>query len=107
MPSYTPLQHKILSTALNFVPTLGFTAQTLTEGAKKAGYLDITHNLFPLGPWSLVEYHLVTQREALSSVSLDEGGVGKTIRKLCIERLKGNTDIIGRWQEVLPLVFGD
>ena len=99
-PSYTPIQQKILTTALSLVPRLGFTAESLTEGAKEAGYLEITHNLFPRGPWSLVEYHLVTQREALSSVPLEEKGVGRTIRKLCVERLKGNKDIIGRWQEV-------
>ena len=100
-PSYTPLQHKILSTALTLVPSTGFTSQTLTQGAKQAGYLEITHNLFPRGPWSLVEYHLVRQREALSSIPLEEGGgVGKTIRKLCVERLNGNKEIIGRWQEV-------
>jgi ubiquinone biosynthesis protein COQ9 len=99
-PSYTPLQHKILSTALTLVPSTGFTPQTLTEGAKQAGYLEITHNLFPRGPWSLVEYHLVRQREALSSIPLEDAGIGKTIRKLCVERLNGNKEIIGRWQEV-------
>ena len=100
-PTYTPLQHQILSKALTLVPSKGFTADTLTEGAKHAGYLEITHNLFPRGPWSLVEYHLVRQREALSAVPLGEGlGVGRTIRKLCVERLKGNTEIIGQWQEV-------
>ena len=99
-PTYTPQQHKILNTALSLVPSQGFTSETLREGAKQAGYLEITHNLFPRGPWSLVEYHLITQRERLSSIPLNEGGVGKTIRKLCVERLKGNKDIIGRWQEV-------
>jgi len=100
-PSYTPLQHKILSTALSLVPSTGFTNQTLTDGAKQAGYLEITHNLFPRGPWSLIEYHLVRQRESLSSILLPENaGVGKTIRTLCVERLKGNKDVIGRWQEV-------
>lgn len=103
-PSYTPIQHKILKTALSLVPSTGFTSQTLTEAAKQSGYLEITHNLFPRGPWSLVEYHLVTQREALSSVPLEEKGVGKTIRKLCVERLRGNKDVIDRWQEVCPLL---
>ena len=69
-PSYTPLQHKILSTSLSLVPSTGFTSETLTEGAKQAGYLEITHNLFPRGPWSIVEYHLVRQREALASIPL-------------------------------------
>jgi ubiquinone biosynthesis protein COQ9 len=99
-PSYTPLQDKILSTALTHVPTTGFTHETLSIGAKEAGYLEITHNLFPRGPFSLVEYHLVTQREKLNTIPLEESGVGKTIRKLCVERLKGNKEIIGRWQEV-------
>ena len=100
-PSYSPLQHKILSTSLSLVPSTGFTTQTLTQAAKQAGYLEITHNLFPRGPYSLIEYHLVRQRESLSSIPLPEGaGVGKTIRTLCVERLKGNSEIIGRWQEV-------
>jgi ubiquinone biosynthesis protein COQ9 len=106
-PSYTPLQHKILSTSLSLVPATGFTSETLTEGAKQAGYLEITHNLFPRGPWSIVEYHLAGQREALASIPLQEGGVGKTIRTLCIERLKGNKEIIGRWQEVMVRFGGD
>jgi len=106
-PIYTPLQHQILSKALALVPSKGFTPETLTEGAKHAGYLEITHNLFPRGPWSLVEYHLVRQREALSSVPLEEGlGVGRTIRKLCVERLKGNTEIIGQWQDVPRRIVG-
>jgi hypothetical protein len=38
-------------------------------------------------------------------VPLEEGlGIGRTIRKLCAERLKGNADIIGRWQEVVSSV---
>src|SRR5271155_2488002 len=104
-PSHTPLPHKILSAALSLVPTTGFTTQTLTQAAKQAGYLEITHNLFPHGPYSLIEYHLVRQRESLSSIPLPEGaGMGKTIRTLCVERLKGNTEIIGQWQEVCLFV---
>jgi ubiquinone biosynthesis protein COQ9 len=100
-PTYTPFQQKILNAALELVPSKGFTIETLSEGAKKAGYLEITHNLFPRGTWSLVEYHLISQRERLSSIPLeDRAGVGKTIRKLCVERLKGNEDIIRHWQEV-------
>ena len=106
-PSYTPVQHKILSASLALVPSTGFTSQTLADGAKQAGYLEITHNLFPRGSWSLIEYHLVRQRESLSSLPLQEGaGVGKTIRTLCVERLKANKDIIGRWQEVYSSGFG-
>jgi ubiquinone biosynthesis protein COQ9 len=101
-PRYTSLQHTILSNALAIVPSSGFTSESLTQGAKQAGYLEITHNLFPRGPWSIVEYHLVTQRESLSSISLDEQGVGRTIRKLCMERLKANKNVIGQWQEVFP-----
>jgi hypothetical protein len=105
-PSYTPLQHKILSSALALVPSKGFTAETVSEGAKQAGYLEITHNLFPRGAWALVEYHLVTQREKLAGVPLENTtGVSKAIRKLCVERLKGNKDIIGRWQEVCLITF--
>jgi hypothetical protein len=106
-PTYTPQQQKILSTALSLVPSNGFTHETLSLGAKQAGYLEITHNLFPRGVWTLIEYHLVTQREKLKSVPLEEGlGVGRTIRKLCVERLKGNKEIIARWQEVYALEMG-
>ena len=106
-PNYTAGQHKILSSALSLVPSTGFTTQTLLDGAKKAGYLEITHNLFPRGVWSLVEFHLVTQREALSSIPLEKGvGAEKAIRKLCIERLKANEEIIGQWQEVLAALSG-
>jgi len=99
-PTYSPLQHKILSTALTLVPSSGFTQQTLTEAAKQSGYHEITHNLFPRGPWSIIEYHLETQREKLSSIPLEDGRIGKNIRTLCVARLEGNKEIIQRWREV-------
>ena len=75
-------------------------------GAKDAGYLDISTNLFPKGPFELVKYHLITQRLALKDrVQFvdDKIGVGRKVRSLILERLRANADagVIGKWQEAL------
>ncbi|KAJ6263762.1 Ubiquinone biosynthesis protein coq9, mitochondrial [Drechslerella dactyloides] len=84
-------------------------------GVKDAGYLDVTTNLFPQGPFDIVKFHLVTQRERLSGIlntekwkelqnSKQQFGTTGKIRTLCIERLKGNQDIIHRWPEAIALM---
>ncbi|KAF3908033.1 hypothetical protein ABW21_db0202203 [Orbilia brochopaga] len=112
--TYTPEQAAILSAALSHVPTQGFTDSALLMGVKDAGYLDVTTNLFPQGPFDIVKYHLVTQRERLSEFATSEAwkqtqaskqrfGMTDKIRALCIERLRRNEDIIHRWPEVPSL----
>lgn len=102
-PPFSPAEDSILSAALAHVPNHGFTALALTHGAQDAGYLDVSTNLFPRGPFDLINYHLVTQRLALKDrVQFpDPGvGVGERIRSLTLQRLKANKDVIRRWQEV-------
>jgi ubiquinone biosynthesis protein COQ9 len=92
----------------------GFTDASLSLGAREAGYLDITVNLFPRGAFDLVNYHLVTKRLALKKLldieaAKDDGGalkgrgVGARVRFLTLERLMANRPIIHRWQEVLAI----
>jgi ubiquinone biosynthesis protein COQ9 len=107
---FTPTESSILSAAIPHIPTHGFTHTTLSLGAKDAGYIDASTNLFPNGAFTLVHYYLYTQRLALSkhghilSPTLKEGekplGIGKKVKALTWERLMANKDIIHRWQEV-------
>lgn len=98
---FTPPEDAVLSAGLAQVPKLGFTVDALAQGARDAGYRDVSINLFPAGPFALVHYHLVTQRRALASKQLEQGtSVDSKIRKLALERLHANAGIIDRWQEV-------
>jgi len=113
---FTPVESSILSASLLHIPNHGFTHTTLSLGAKDAGYLDASTNLFPRGAFSLVHYHLYTQREALArhvpnleAASTANGparplGVGAKVKKLTWARLMGNKAIIHRWQEALALM---
>ena len=115
-PPYRPAESAILAAALARVPTHGFTPQALSLGATDAGYLDISTNLFPRGAFDLVHYHLVTQRLglkhrlALAPFAEQEQwqaqGVGRRVRGLVLERLRGNVEagVVGRWQEALGLM---
>jgi ubiquinone biosynthesis protein COQ9 len=106
---FTPTESLILSASIPHIPSHGFTSTTLSLGAKDAGYIDASTNLFPSGAFSLVHYYLVTQRLALArhKESLDaeesEGkklGVGAKVKKLTSERLMANKAVVHRWQEV-------
>lgn len=108
-PPYRGAERDILAAALAYVPAYGFTRESLTLGAKDAGYLDISTNLFPKGPFDLVRYHLVTQRIGLKDrVQFADGkiGVGRKVRSLVLERLRANADagVVPRWQEALAIM---
>lgn len=108
-PTYRSAERAILSAALSHVPSHGFTQETLTLGAKDAGYLDISTNLFPKGTFELVNYYLVSQRLGLKDriqFPDDKVGVGRRVRSLVLERLRGNVDVgvVGRWQEALGIM---
>ena len=108
-PPYRDAERRILSNAYAHVPRLGFTQQALTLGAKDAGYLDVSTNLFPKGPFELVMYHLITQRLGLKDriqFPDEKMGIGKKVRSLLLERLRANVDssILPRWQEALGLM---
>ncbi|KAL9586089.1 MAG: hypothetical protein Q9212_001127 [Teloschistes hypoglaucus] len=108
-PPYPAAEDAILAAAIAHVPEHGFTAAALTSGARDAGYLDVSANLFPTGAFSLVKYHLVTQRLALGknhSTGLDaenNQNVLDNVRALTLRRLKASQPIIHRWQEALAL----
>lgn len=106
---YREAEEAILSSALRNVPTHGFTQEALTLGAEDIGYLNVSTNLFPKGPFELVLYHLVTQRMSLKDkVQFPDGtlGVGRKVRSLVMERLRANADagIVPRWQEALGIM---
>jgi ubiquinone biosynthesis protein COQ9 len=106
---FNAAETSILTAALPHIPSHGFTHTSLARGAKDAGYIDASTNLFPSGAFSLVHYHLYTQRMALArhkhilEASAADGkplGVGAKVKALTWERLMGNKEIIHRWQEV-------
>ncbi len=103
-PPFPAAENAILSAALAHVPIHGFTTSALSHGARDAGYLDVSVNLFPTGAFALVKYHLVTRRLALarsrSSTHPLPSNVGDEVRRIFWTRLQGNTPIIRRWQEV-------
>lgn len=105
-PPFSPAHTAILSAALHHVPEYGFSSQALSLGAKDAGYLEVSVQLFPRGVYDLVNYHLVTQRLALKDrVQFPADaklGVGRKVRVLTLERLRANKEIIHQWQGVRP-----
>jgi len=103
---YPPVETAILSAAYEHVPKHGFTQDALNLGAKDAGYLDISTNLFKKGSFDLILYHLVTQRLALGDrvQFLDESmGVGRKVRSLVMSRLRANAEagVLPHWQTAL------
>ena len=109
-PPFSPIASSILSAGLRHVPEQGFTDTALAAGARDAGYLDITTNLFPRGAFELVYYHLVRERLGLHQqhqkrvrlavVGDKELSVEQKIRALVVERLRANGQIHGRLHEV-------
>ena len=100
---FTAAESSILSAALTHVPGHGFTDSALRRGARDAGYLDVSTNLFPRGPFDLISYYLITQRLALGTgLQFPEPvlGVGAKVKALTLQRLRANGAIIHRWQEV-------
>ncbi|KAL8821713.1 MAG: hypothetical protein Q9223_000287 [Gallowayella weberi] len=108
-PSYTPAEDAILTAAIKHVPTYGFTATALSSGVRDAGFPDVSANLFPNGVFSLVRYHLVTERLALkknapTDPSKELSNVLDRVRNLTLQRLHASKPIIHRWQEALAIL---
>lgn len=107
---FSPAERALLAAAYAHVPAHGFSHAALSLGARDAGYPDISTNLLPHGAFSLVQWHLVTRREALAGRAEElfgaaerageRIGVGRKVEALTWERLMGNREVIGRWQEV-------
>ena len=105
---FSPTERAILAAAYAHIPQHGFTPKTLALGARDAGYLEISTNLLADGVFTLVQWHLVSQREALAgkASALFKGqeaqglGVGAKVELLTWERLMGNEHVIRKLQEV-------
>ncbi|KAI1262042.1 ubiquinone biosynthesis protein COQ9 [Xylariaceae sp. FL1019] len=110
---FTDAEQAILSAAYRHVTEHGFTHHALSLGARDAGYLDISTNLIPNGPFSLIRWHLVTQREALASRTqtlfpatgpVTPDMVPARVERLTWERLLANSVVNHRWQEALAIM---
>lgn len=113
---FSDIESSILSSSLPYVPAHGFTAATLHLGAKAAGYLDASTNLFPAGAFSLVHYHHYTQRQELrnrtdiTNPPLDPDskarppGIGQKVKALTWARLVANGPVIHKYPEALALM---
>ncbi|KAL8658919.1 MAG: hypothetical protein Q9226_000710 [Calogaya cf. arnoldii] len=105
-PPYTPEEDVILAAAISHVPAHGFTNLALSSGIRDTGYPDVSANLFPEGVFSLVKYHLVTERSALSknAPTAASSSVLDMVRHLTLQRLHANKPIIHCWQEALAIL---
>ncbi|KAJ5138518.1 uncharacterized protein N7515_003366 [Penicillium bovifimosum] len=111
--TYTNSQTAILSAALDFVPTTGFTLESLTHGARSAGFLDVSVQLLPRREFDLILFWLASRRGLLRSKVEDglftrlaaeagkELSVDEKVKALVLERLKLNKDVKGVWQDAL------
>ncbi|KAH6649636.1 COQ9-domain-containing protein [Chaetomium tenue] len=109
---FTPSEAALLAAAYTHVPSHGFTPESLALGARDAGLLDISPSILPDGVFSLIRWHLHTQRTALADKAKDavanEGAttVGERVEALAWARLRGNVEsgVVGRWQEALAIM---
>lgn len=103
---YTNSQTTILAAALEHIPEHGFTKDALIMGARDMGFLDVSIQLFTRQEMDLVLYWLASRRGLLRAKvqnGLFEGkqmSVDEKIKTLVIERLRMNSPIIHRWQDV-------
>lgn len=103
---YTNSQSTILAAALEHIPEHGFTKDALIMGARDMGFLDVSIQLFTRQEMDLVLYWLASRRGLLRAKvqnGLFEGkqmSVDEKIKTLVIERLRMNSPIIHRWQDV-------
>ncbi|OXV11903.1 hypothetical protein Egran_00333 [Elaphomyces granulatus] len=123
---YTHSQTAILSAALEHVPEHGFTLEALTLGARDAGFLDVSVQLFSRREFDLVLFWLASRRgllkgkveeeeEGLFDNVIDEDtrargnntsrlSVDEKVKVLVMERLRMNEKIVHRWQDALALM---
>ncbi|KAI9728273.1 MAG: Ubiquinone biosynthesis protein coq9, mitochondrial [Cirrosporium novae-zelandiae] len=100
---FPPIESSILSASLVHVPAHGFSETALQLGARDAGYLPASLQLFPRGAFDLINYYLIIQRLALKDhvqFPDETTGVAARVRTLMLERLRANKDIIHQWQDV-------
>lgn len=109
---YTNSQTAILSAALKHIPEHGFTKSALILGARDMGFLDVSIQLFSRQEMDLVLYWLASRRGLLRAKvqnGLFEGkrlSVDEKTKLLVLERLRMNSKIVHRWQEVSSSLSG-
>ena len=113
---YSSAEREILAAAAHHVPAHGFTQQSLARGAESAGYLPASLALLPRGPFELVMYHLISQRQALKKQlpwhgSIDEidlpdpaKELRSRLRHALLTRLHGNSSVIQHYSGALALM---
>ncbi|KAL2185989.1 ubiquinone biosynthesis protein COQ9 [Thermothelomyces heterothallicus CBS 203.75] len=109
---FTLAEATLLSAAYTHVPSHGFTPESLALGARDAGLLDISPSILPDGAFSLIRWHLHTQRTSLAAkaqrLEAENGSmtVADKVEALTWERLKGNVEagVVPRWQEALAIM---
>lgn len=108
---FSPTERAILAAAYAHVPEHGFSQESLALGARDAGYLDISTNLLPDDAFSLVQWHMVVQRESLAGRARElfsgdpRMSVSNKVEALVWDRLMGNKAVIERWQEVRSRLY--
>ena len=102
-PSYSPTESAILAAALRWVPEQGFTPAALVAGVQDAGHPEVSLGLLTRGPFNLVHFHLMKQRQELtrSATALDvTHGASLRARNIILRRLMANRPIISHWSQV-------
>lgn len=125
--TYNNSQTAILTASLAHIPTHGFSAESLVLGARDAGFLDVSVQLFPRAEFDLILFWLASRRGLLRA-KVEEGALFRRVadqagrdvssldveekcRILVMERLRMNQDIKEQWAGVsfhffsLPLRF--
>jgi ubiquinone biosynthesis protein COQ9 len=113
---YNNSQTAILSASLPYIPEHGFSAEALTLGARDAGFLDVSVQLFPRAEFDLILFWLASRRGLLRA-KVEEGALFRRVadksgrdvssfsteekcRILVLERLAMNADVKIQWQGV-------
>ncbi|KAJ5136160.1 hypothetical protein N7448_004714 [Penicillium atrosanguineum] len=115
--TYNNSQTAILTASLPHIPTHGFSAESLALGARDAGFLDVSVQLFPRAEFDLILFWLASRRGLLRA-KVEEGALFRRVadqagrdvssldveekcRILVMERLKMNEDVKGQWSGAL------
>ncbi|RUS20205.1 hypothetical protein BC937DRAFT_86178 [Endogone sp. FLAS-F59071] len=106
----TPTPSAILEASLTFVPTFGWTIESLARGAESMGYPSVAHGMFPNGAADLIDYFLEQSRRHMVRELQEGGRLGSLrthdkIQLACTVRLNLMRPYIKQWPEVGSLHY--